>query len=82
MPAFQFRYCVILQSWDATLAADFFCVGKQAQKLMVRKHLFAGELNHVFELYIAILNFVPGYELADSADDTIVPSVLLLIGGL
>lgn len=49
---------------------------------MVRKHLFAGELNHVFELYIAILNLVPGYELADSTDDTIVPSILLLIGGL
>ena len=62
-----------------TLAADFLCIGKQTQQLMVRSHLFVGELNNVFELYIAILDLVPSYELADSTDDTIVPSVLLLV---
>lgn len=49
---------------------------------MVRNHLFVRELNHLLELYIAILNLVPSYELADIADDAVVPSILLFIRGL
>lgn len=79
LPAFQLRHCVILKSWDVALAADFLRVGKQAKQLMVRKHLLTGELNNAFELYIAILNLVPRYELVQTADDAIVPRILLLI---
>lgn len=36
----------------------------------------------MFELYISILNLVLSYELADSADDAIVPCILLFVRSL